>query len=713
MQMTAKFNILATHQFNDITAFWLEEDGKVGFTIIPSGMEGEIASHRLDLSSSECIRRMCQARKCDCPAYQVSNAIQLKIAGDAYGGAFSPGETLFNSKSVDRLQDFKLLELPDGMKLVMTDDRGLELSQTYRCLPSDKFIRVKTVICNHSTEAFDLEYLPSFSLGMLSLFQLDDGSECYDIIRWLSNWSNEGRLEQRPVEEYGLEASWFGFGTRTLRFGEQGSMPVKGFFPQVGFLDHKAGVVWGCALDVMSSWELEVTRQSDFFTINGGYVDREFGQWMKKIEPGEIYETPEAVLTCAKGDAETLQNRLCSYSDDHVPASEEELPVLFNEWCTSWGHPYPHKILPIADRLAGHGIRYFVLDYGWFKYNNSLNIGDWEISHEYEPDGFRSFINHIREKGFIPGLWFEFENVTDDSAFFKTHPDLLLHLDDKLINSSGRCFLDFRKQECIDYLSEKVINFLKSFNIGYIKVDYNAPTGFGCDGAESKAEGLRLQTLAIKAFYDKIHAELPDLVMEICASGGHRLTHAWLRHAAMGSFSDAHEGVEIPIIAANTANLIPVRKNQIWAVLRSEDSDRRLHYSLAAGFLGRLCLSGDIANLTDAQLEIVDEAITLYYDAVPVLKDGENHLIRNLGLSYLKPSGWQAFVRTNKSQKLVVLHTFKNSPSQVSILIGKGWKLTGTFAHNATINIVEETLEISNLSDFSGIVCLFKYAGDV
>jgi len=40
MQITAKFNILATHQFNDITAFWLEEDGKVGFTIIPSGMEG-------------------------------------------------------------------------------------------------------------------------------------------------------------------------------------------------------------------------------------------------------------------------------------------------------------------------------------------------------------------------------------------------------------------------------------------------------------------------------------------------------------------------------------------------------------------------------------------------------------------------------------------------------------------------------------------------
>ena len=494
-------------------------------------------------------------------------------------------------------------------------------------------------------------------------------------------------------------------------------MPVKGFFPQVGFRDHRAGVVWGSALDVMSSWELEVTRQNDFFTINGGYVDREFGQWIKKIEPGATYETPEAALTCAKGDVETLQNRLCSYSLGSVPASEAELPVLFNEWCTSWGKPYPQKIRPIVDRLSGHGIRYFVLDYGWFKSNedksNLACIGDWGISHQYGPGGFRCFINHIREKGFIPGLWFEFENVTEDSAFFKAHPDLLLHLDDKLINSSGRFFLDFRKQKCIDYLSEKVINFLKSYNIGYIKVDYNAPTGFGCDGAESQAEGLRLHTLAIKAFYDKIHAELPDLVMEICASGGHRLTHAWLRQAAMGGFSDAHEGVEIPIIAANTANLIPVRKNQIWAVLRSEDSDCRMHYSLAAGFMGRLCLSGDIANLTNAQFEIVDEAISLYRDAVPVLKDGENHLISKIGLSYVKPSGWQAFVRTNKSQKLVVVHTFKNSPHKISINLGQGWRLTRAFAHNATVHVVEEILEVSNLSDFSGMVYLFAYVGDV
>lgn len=89
--------------------------------------------------------------------------------------------------------------------------------------------------------------------------------------------------------------------------------------------------------------------------------------------------------------------------------------------------------------------------------------------------------------------------------------------------------------------------------------------------------------------------ELPELVIEICSSGGHRLSPAWMQLGTMASFSDAHESIEIPIIAANTARMIPMRHNQIWAVLHPDDDDRRLGYSLAAGMLGRLCLSGEVA----------------------------------------------------------------------------------------------------------------------
>ncbi len=71
--------------------------------------------------------------------------------------------------------------------------------------------------------------------------------------------------------------------------------------------------------------------------------------------------------------------------------------------------------------------------------------------------------------------------------------------------------------------------------------------------------------------------------------------------SAMSSFSDAHESLDIPIIAANLHRVMLPRQSQIWAVLRKGDDQRRLVYSLAATFLGRMCISGDIVDLSDAQ----------------------------------------------------------------------------------------------------------------
>lgn len=152
--------------------------------------------------------------------------------------------------------------------------------------------------------------------------------------------------------------------------------------------------------------------------------------------------------------------------------------------------------------------------------------------------------------------------------------------------------MDLRKPEVIGYLTEKVIDFLKKYGFGYLKIDYNDTVGIGCDGAESLGEGLRQQVLASQEFIRKIQREIPDLVIENCASGGHRLEPSMLAITSMSSFSDAHECLEIPIIAANLHRAILPRQSQIWAVLRKTDSARRLYYSIVNTFLGRMCLSG-------------------------------------------------------------------------------------------------------------------------
>ena len=78
----------------------------------------------------------------------------------------------------------------------------------------------------------------------------------------------------------------------------------------------------------------------------------------------------------------------------------------------------------------------------------------------------------------------------------------------------------------------------------------------------------------------------------------------------MSSFSDAHETLSIPIIAANLHRVMLPRQNQVWAVLRPEDNLKRFAYILNSTFLGRMCISGDVDSLTDLQWQRVDESIT-------------------------------------------------------------------------------------------------------
>jgi alpha-galactosidase len=63
-------------------------------------------------------------------------------------------------------------------------------------------------------------------------------------------------------------------------------------------------------------------------------------------------------------------------------------------------------------------------------------------------------------------------------------------------------------------------------------------------------------------FVQSIKREIPGIVIENCASGGHRLETKMMSISSMASFSDAHECPEIPIIAANLHRTILPRQSR-------------------------------------------------------------------------------------------------------------------------------------------------------
>ena len=185
----------------------------------------------------------------------------------------------------------------------------------------------------------------------------------------------------------------------------------------------------------------------------------------------------------------------------------------------------------------------------------------------------------------------------------------------------------------------------------------------------------------------------------------------------MTSFSDAHETVDIPIIGANLRRLLLARQMQMWAVLRTGDSSRRLVYSLAATFLGRSCLSGDIHKLSDGQWALVREAMDLYRETWPIIKHGQARRFGPPVLNYHHPRGWQAVLTRHAGQILGVMHCF-GDPLPETIEIEVPWN--GTWKITKTMTSPEEPHGFQMVSGtqlhfqpkrFSGAVFVLQEAG--
>ncbi len=309
---------------------------------------------------------------------------------------------------------------------------------------------------------------------------------------------------------------------------------------------------------------------------------------------------------------------------------------------------------------------YLTIDAGWFRENLAVEggwdscIGDWNQSKELFPNGIKEVCDYIRAQGMVPGIWFEFENATNQTKMFQNGGHLLKR-NGCVIDTGRRVFLDMRDEWVTNYLDKKVIHFLKENGFGYLKVDYNDTIGIGCDGAESLGEGLRQQVCASQNYFRKIKEEIPDLVIENCSSGGHRLEPSMMEIVSQASFSDAHEGREIPIIAANLHRAVHPSQSQIWAVLHAGDDNDRLYYSMTNTMLGRMCLSGEIYELNENQWKIVQNAINFYKKIAHIIRCGNSYRYGEPVLSYNFPKGVQVMVRDNGDEALIVVHTFETN----------------------------------------------------
>lgn len=676
---------LNRYLFGDMKAvYYIDEDKRVELMLIPSD--------RKEMNFGD-------------KNQSIDSLVQIKIMGDTYPGGYAGGNTLRQGPSTTELiyQKQECLSLEDTTRVMTTllDHRGYEIIHYLEYRKGQQSFWSYSSFENKSEKEAMLEMISSFSLGGITPFVKGDANDSLKLYRLRSVWSMEGRVEEHTLEELQLEPSWAGHAIRCERFGQAGSMPVNHYFPYMVLEDTKNAVYWGAELAHNASWQMEVYRKDEGVAMSGGLADREFGHWMKRIGPGERFETPHAILTVCHGKClEEISQRMTRALEPIVeqgPASEQELPILFNEYCTTWGSPSHDNITQILEAIKGHNFSYFVIDCGWYREEGipwDIAMGDYQVSKELFPQGLQKTVDAIKHAGMKPGIWFEIDNVGEKARAYQ-YIDHLLTRDGYPLTTTMRRFWNMRDPWVETYLTEKVIGTLKTYGFEYLKMDYNDTIGIGCDGAESIGEGLCQNMKASYQFIEKIKREIPGIILENCASGGHHLEPKMMGICSMASFSDAHECEEIPVIAANLHMVILPRQSQIWAVIRKTDSIKRIAYSIANTFLGRCCVSGDVMDLSKEQWQILDRGLSFYKRIAPIIKEGETRLFGTKNLCYRHLKGWQAVFREGRNQEaFVVIHTFHDKlPGEISIPLSGDYQITEIYA-DAEVKVA---LEQNNL----------------
>ena len=389
----------------------------------------------------------------------------------------------------------------------------------------------------------------------------------------------------------------------------------------------------------------------------------------RELQPGEKFETPEAVLCCSDRGFGGLSRNMHRFVNDHIVPTywqNRPRPVLYNSWEGCMFDFNQRRLLDLADRAKDLGCELFVLDDGWFGQRNDdkAGLGDYSVNRKKLPDGMDGLARRIRGKGMEFGLWFEPESVNPDSDLYRAHPDWALT--DSFPNVLGRnqLLLDLTKPEVRDYIVENVGKILDSAKISYVKWDMNR---------HSIALGAKAHEFVL-GLYDvlrRIFEPRPRVLLESCSSGGNRFDLGMLCFSPQIWCSDDTDPIERLTIQGNLSYLYP--QSTFGAHVSAAPHAQTLRHTPLAtrgnvAFFGCLGYELDLKHLLPVEIKEVKAQVAFYKQYRHVFQ---------YGTFCRTKTGWQ--VTHGKTTLAGVFHGLVHAAPGYEQLRVPGLKPNGTY----------------------------------
>ncbi len=400
----------------------------------------------------------------------------------------------------------------------------------------DTVVTRRAVLENCGEEPLEFSKLMSFCIDLPG---------CFEMTTFHGTWNAEMRLHRQAVTG--------GAVVNETTMGCSSNAHQPGFLLSEPGASENCGVVYGFNLVYSANHYASAQKSHQGLTrVMQGINPANF---RKTLAPGEVFETPEAVLCWSDEGFGGVSRRLHDFVNRHIVPKAWQFrsrPVLYNDWEGCLFDFNQARLLDLAKRAKKLGCELFVLDDGWFGARNhdKAGLGDYNVNKKKLPNGMSGLADKINELGMTFGLWFEPEAVNPDSDLYRAHPDWALTDQFDPLYCRNELLLDLTKPEVRDYIVQSVTGVLDGAKISYVKWDMNRP---------SVAVGVKAHEY-ILGLYDvlrRIFEPRPEILLEGCASGGNRFDLGMLCFAPQIWCSDDTDPIERLTIQENLSYLYP------------------------------------------------------------------------------------------------------------------------------------------------------------
>ena len=480
-------------------------------------------------------------------------------------------------------------EEAETLKIILKDSlTGAKLTLLYTIFSKGSAIARSAHICNEGEKVLHLQTMMSLNLDL--------PDKDYVWMQLSGAWSRERYVKNRILEQ-GITAIDSMRGNSSHEHNP--FMVLKR--PNAG---ETSGEVIGFSLIYSGNFRMQAEVDThDVTRITVGINPDRF-DW--KLEPGEEFQTPEAVMVYSDQGLNKMSqtfHRLYAKRLARGYWRDRPRPILNNNWEATYFNFTEDRLVQIASKAKECGVELFVLDDGWFGQRNDdhAGLGDWVANPERLPNGIKGLSERIEAMGIKFGLWFEPEMTNKDSDLYRAHPDWILHTPGRNA-SHGRYqyVLDFSRKEVVEYIYEMMAKILSEAKVSYIKWDMNRSIT-ECYSvalpADRQGEVFHRYILGVYDLYERLTSEFPEVLFESCSSGGGRFDPGMLYYAPQGWTSDDSDAIEHLKIQYGTSLCYPIfRKTP-------------LHTRANVAYFGTFGYELDLNSLKEEEIAEVKEQI--------------------------------------------------------------------------------------------------------